>query len=111
MGRACADMAVQLVGGPLRFAAKNGHQRPHLLVLVGAGTWRGAYALCAARLLASRACKVHALVVDNAEDGPREVSRRCLFAKCLYYLFLKLEALLFQNMFILFYHILYIEHE
>lgn len=54
MGKCCCEMALQLLGGPIRFHPKNGHQKPRVLVMANAGEIQGAYVLCLARLLSSR---------------------------------------------------------
>lgn len=59
MGRCCAEMALQLVGGPLRFSPKNNHQKPSILVLANSQDLQGSYALCTARLLSIRSCKIY----------------------------------------------------
>lgn len=72
MGRCCTEMAIQLIGGPLRFSIKNNHQKPTILILVNEATLQGTYALCAARMLSIRSCKVHIFVVKSSEQQ-REV--------------------------------------
>lgn len=67
MGRCCTEMAIQLIGGPLRFSIKNNHQKPTILILVNEATLQGTYALCAARMLSIRSCKVHIFVVKSSE--------------------------------------------
>lgn len=62
MGRNCAEMALQLVGGSIRFSVKNSHQKPAFLVLANSGSLQGSYALCTARLLANRQAKIYVLV-------------------------------------------------
>lgn len=68
MGRCCTEMAIQLIGGPLRFSVKNNHQKPTILILVNEATLQGTYALCAARMLLTRSCKVHIFVVNSTEQ-------------------------------------------
>lgn len=66
MGRCCAEMALQLVGGPLRFSAKNNHQKPSILVLANSQHIQGAYAVCTARLLSIRNAKIYLFVHNNS---------------------------------------------
>jgi enhancer of mRNA-decapping protein 3 len=72
MGRACAEMAIQLVGGQIRFLPKNNHQKPSILILCNKSLPQGAYALCAARLLLLRNCKIY-ILIQNANDKNLEV--------------------------------------
>ena len=65
MGRCCAEMALQLVGGPLRFSPKNNHQKPSILVLANSQHIQGVYALCTARLLSTRNVKIFLFVYNN----------------------------------------------
>lgn len=67
MGRCCAEMALQLVGGPLRFSPKNNHQKPSILVLANSQHIQGVYALCTARLLSTRNVKIYLFVYNNAK--------------------------------------------
>jgi enhancer of mRNA-decapping protein 3 len=69
MGRSCAEMALQLVGGPLRFSKKNNHQKPTVLVLANSQHVQGVYALCTARLLSIRNVKIY-LFVYNSKSEP-----------------------------------------
>ncbi len=73
MGRCCAEMAIQLVGGPLRFSPKNNHQKPSILVLANSSDLQGAYALCTARLLSNRSCKIY-LFVSKTNPSKDEVN-------------------------------------
>lgn len=72
MGRSCTEMAIQLIGGPIRFSVKNNHQKPTVLILANDFNIQGTYALCTARLLSIRSCKVHIFVaklpVSNDEN-------------------------------------------
>ena len=67
-------MALQLLGGPIRFSPKNSHQKPSVLVLANMHTMQGAYTLCAARLLAIRGVRCHIFVPD-CPSSPRDLSR------------------------------------
>jgi hypothetical protein len=64
MGRCCAEMCLQLVGGPLRFSPKNNHQKPSVLILANSSEIQGAYVVCAARLLSTRNVRVY-LYIHN----------------------------------------------
>lgn len=66
LGRCCAEMALQLLGGPIRFSAKNNHQKPSILVLANSHDLQGSYALCTARLLSIRGVKVYLFVYDKS---------------------------------------------
>jgi hypothetical protein len=68
MGRCCAEMALQLVGGPLRFTPKNNHQKPSVLVLAYPGDLQGVEALCTARLLAIRSVTVYLYIPQNSSN-------------------------------------------
>lgn len=73
MGRCCTEMALQLIGGPLRFSPKNNHQKPTILILANDQNIKDSYAMCAARLLLIRSCKVFLFIskkgVQNEEDA------------------------------------------
>lgn len=68
MGRCCVEMALQLVGGPLRFSPKNNHQKPSILVLANNQDLQGSYALCTARLLSIRGCKIYLFISKGAKE-------------------------------------------
>jgi enhancer of mRNA-decapping protein 3 len=72
MGRCCAEMALQLVGGPLRFSPKNNHQKPSILVLANSQDLQGAYALCSARLLSNRSCKIYLYITKSMNNEINE---------------------------------------
>lgn len=65
MGRCCTEMAIQLIGGSLRFSPKNNHQKPTILVLVNEHSLQGSYALLTARLLSIRSCKIHIFLAKS----------------------------------------------
>jgi hypothetical protein len=65
MGRCCTEMALQLVGGPIRFSPKNNHQKPSILVLVTNESLQSSYALCTARLLSIRSVRVYLFIHEN----------------------------------------------
>lgn len=69
MGRCCAEMALQLVGGSVRFSVKNNHQKPSFLVLANCSSLQGAYAISAARLLANRNSKIYLLVYSTSQHA------------------------------------------
>jgi hypothetical protein len=73
MGRCCTEMAIQLIGGPLRFSPKNNHQKPTILILINEHSLQGSYAILTARFLSIRSCKVHIYVAKstmiNKEDS------------------------------------------
>jgi hypothetical protein len=69
MGRCCAEMALQLVGGSVRFSVKNSHQKPSFLILANCNSLQGAYSLCTARLLANRNAKIYTIVYNG--NGPK----------------------------------------
>lgn len=79
MGRSVAEMAIQLVGGPIRFLPKNAHQPPSLLILANGLSIQGAYAISAARLLLLRQCKVYLFVTNTNENTENELT---LFESC-----------------------------
>ncbi|CAG5020100.1 unnamed protein product [Parnassius apollo] len=60
MARACADVALRLVGGGRRLDARNAHQAPVCVALAGAHR-TGAAAVLAARLLHAHAARAHVL--------------------------------------------------
>jgi enhancer of mRNA-decapping protein 3 len=64
MGKCCTEMALQLVGGSIRFSVKNSHQKPSFLVLVNCNSIQGVYALCTARLLANKSAKIFVLLYN-----------------------------------------------
>ena len=68
MGRCCTEMALQLVGGPLRFSPKNNHQKPSILVLANSAHIQGVYAICTARLLSIRNVKIYLFVYSSKVD-------------------------------------------
>ena len=72
MGRCCTEMAIQLIGGPLRFSPKNNHQKPVILILTNENNLQGTYALCTARMLSIRSCKVYIFVSKSI--GQKEVN-------------------------------------
>ncbi len=65
MGRCCTEMAIQLIGGPLRFSPKNNHQKPAILILVNENSLQGSYALLTARFLSIRSCKIHIYIAKS----------------------------------------------
>jgi hypothetical protein len=72
MGRCCTEMAIQLIGGPLRFSKKNNHQKPTILILCNDDNLQGAYALCSARLLSIRSCIIHVFVSKSTNGNKKE---------------------------------------
>lgn len=80
MGRCCTEMALQLVGGPLRFSPKNSHQKPSILIVAAKNQVQGACALYTARLLSTRNIKVYLLTIDSREDG--DIDFDAEVAKC-----------------------------
>ena len=69
MSRCCAEMAIQLIGGPLRFSPKNNHQKPVVLILANDQSIQGAYAVCTARLLSIRGCNVFLYISKSSNGG------------------------------------------
>ncbi len=65
MGRCCTEMAIQLIGGPLRFSPKNNHQKPAILILINENSLQGSYAMLTARLLSIRSCKIHVYIAKS----------------------------------------------
>jgi len=72
MGKCCCEMALLLLGGPIRFHPKNRHQKPRVLVMANAGEMQGAYALSLARLLSSRNVFVF-VYLHEADGGERQL--------------------------------------
>lgn len=72
MGRCCTEMAIQLIGGSLRFSPKNNHQKPTILVLVNEHSLQGSYALLTARLLSIRSCKIHIFLAKSKMSNKDE---------------------------------------
>jgi len=72
MGRCCTEMAIQLIGGPLRFSKKNNHQKPTILILCNDDDLQGMYAMCTARLLSIRSCKVHIFISKSENRNKKE---------------------------------------
>lgn len=66
MARCCTDMALQLVGGSVRFSVKNSHQKPSFLVLVNCNSIQGLYALSTARFLSNKNAKIY-LIMYHAD--------------------------------------------
>ncbi|CAF0821719.1 unnamed protein product [Didymodactylos carnosus] len=67
MGRCCADMCLHLLGGSHRLSLKNSHQRPIVVVLAYFEV-QGAYAICCARLLATRNAQVYLYMPDGIKQ-------------------------------------------
>ena len=74
MGRCCTEMALQLVGGPLRFSPKNNHQKPSILVLVNSMHIQGVYAICTGRLLSIRNVKIYLFIYNQSAQSKDEPS-------------------------------------
>ena len=72
MGRCCAEMALQLVGGPLRFSPKNNHQKPVVLVIANSQHIQGVYAVCTARLLSIRNVKIYLFIYNSRSDSSNQ---------------------------------------
>ena len=66
IGRSCVEMALQLVGGPIRFSPKNNHQKPSILVLANSQDIKGVYVLCAARMLLIRGVKIYLYINSSS---------------------------------------------
>ena len=59
MGRSTSDMCLHLLGGTQRLLVKNRHQHPTIVVLACSTEIQGAYAICAARILASKNIRIY----------------------------------------------------
>jgi hypothetical protein len=59
MGRCTSDMCLHLLGGTQRLLVKNRHQHPTIVVLACSTEIQGAYAISAARILASRNIRIY----------------------------------------------------
>ena len=75
MGRCCAEMTIQLIGGPLRFSPKNNHQKPVVLILANDQSIQGAYAVCTARLLSIRGCNVSLYISKSSNVGHQDEAK------------------------------------
>ena len=74
MGRCCTEMALQLVGGPIRFSPKNNHQKPSILVLATSESLQSSYALCTARLLSIRSVRIYLYVNENIVNNYNNIN-------------------------------------
>lgn len=79
MGRCCAEMCLQLLGGSIRFLPKNNHQKPSILVLANNYSIQGVYALCTSRLLSIRSVKIYLLVMKSNEEDSAEFKNELNF--------------------------------
>lgn len=59
MARCTSDMCLHLLGGTQRLLVKNRRQHPTIVVLACRTEIQGAYAICAARILASKNIQVY----------------------------------------------------
>jgi hypothetical protein len=59
MGRCTSDMCLHLLGGTQRLLVKNRHQHPTIVVLACTTEVQGAYAICAARILATKNVRIY----------------------------------------------------
>lgn len=59
MGRSITDMCLHLLGGTQRLLMKNRHQYPTIVVLACSNDLSGAYAICAARILATKNVRIY----------------------------------------------------
>ena len=76
MARCCTEIALQLLGGPLRFQPKNQHQKPKVLVLANSEI-QGAYAICTARLLSIRNVFVY-IFINNTNSIASQIDSECV---------------------------------
>ena len=76
MARCCTEMALQLLGGPIRFLPKNQHQKPKVLLLANSEI-QGAYAMCTARLLSIRNVIVY-IFVNNTNSIASQIDSECV---------------------------------
>lgn len=81
MGRCCAEMCLQLLGGSIRFLPKNNHQKPAILVLANNYSIQGVYALCTSRLLSIRTVKIYLLILKSNEEDSLEFKNELNFLK------------------------------
>ncbi|RMZ95771.1 enhancer of mRNA-decapping 3 [Brachionus plicatilis] len=81
MGRCCAEMCLQLLGGSIRFLPKNNHQKPSILVLANNYSIQGVYALCTSRLLSIRSVKIYLLIIKSNEEDSVEFKNELNFFK------------------------------
>lgn len=79
LARAAADVALRLVGGGRRLDARNAHQAPTVVALVGAHAL-GAAGLQCARLLVSHGAHAHALLAAPLPPEPAPALARELAA-------------------------------
>jgi enhancer of mRNA-decapping protein 3 len=76
IGRSCTEMALQLLGGPIRFQPKNYHQKPKVLLLAN-NEIQGAYAICTARLLSIRNVIVY-IFINNSNNIASQIDSECV---------------------------------
>jgi hypothetical protein len=69
MGRCASDMCLHLLGGTQRLLVKNRHQHPTIVVLACANEVSGAYAICAARILATKNIRIHLYLPPGTAPG------------------------------------------
>ncbi|CAF0877047.1 unnamed protein product, partial [Didymodactylos carnosus] len=67
MGSCCMEMCLHLLGGSHRMSLNNSHQRPVVVVLAYFEV-QGAYAICCARLLATRNVQVYLYMPDGLQQ-------------------------------------------
>ncbi len=68
MGRCTSDMSLHLLGGTQRLLVKNRHQHPTIVVLACSTEVQGCYAICAARILASKNIRIYLYLPPNSNS-------------------------------------------
>lgn len=66
MGRCTSEMCLHLLGGSQRLLVKNRHQHPIIVVLACSTEISGAYAICAARILATKNMRIVLYLPPNS---------------------------------------------
>jgi len=67
MGRCTNDMCLHLLGGTQRLLVKNRHQHPTIVVLATTNDLSGVYAICAARILATKNIRIYLYLSPNSK--------------------------------------------
>lgn len=67
MGRCTSDMCLHLLGGTQRLLVKNRHQHPTIVVLATTNDLSGVYAICAARILATKNIRIYLYLSPNSK--------------------------------------------